>query len=137
MSKLPPEFVKAPSPSASAETAPRSRRKAKASIVAAEPPPPDPRQVLLHLSDEEHQALDDARQALVRVGETVTLEQIIHRVLTEWTMRTKLTATPEPAHVPRDESLLGRLRSLASQPLRTWRELGATLRRLSGLATQR
>lgn len=137
MSKLPPEFVKAPAPATDA--APRARKGRKASMVTVvdPPPPPDPRDVLLRLTDEEHQALDDARQALVRVGETVTLEQIIHRVLTEWTMRTKLTATPEPAQVPRDESLIGRLRTLASQPLRTWRELGATLRRLSGFATQR
>ena len=129
MSKLPPEFVKAPAPAG--DSAPRARRARKTSMVAE--PAPDPRDVLLRLTEEEHQALEDARQALSRAGETVTLQQIIHRVLAEWTLRTKLAPTPEPSRTPRDEGLLARLRAFAASPLRTWRELGATLRRLSGL----
>jgi hypothetical protein len=132
MSKLPPEFVKAPAAgSAPADAAPRARRTRKASLVAE--PPPDPREVLLRLTDDEHAALEDARQALVRAGETVTIAQIIHRVITEWTLRTKLAPTAEPARTARDESLIDRIRAFATSPLRTWRELGATLRRLSGL----
>lgn len=152
MSKLPPEFVKAPAaasavsvtvpapaastasltaPSAPPAAASRARRTRKASLVAE--PPPDPREVLLRLTDEEHAALEDARQALVRAGETVTIAQIIHRVIAEWSLRTKLAPTPEAAQPVRDESLIDRLRAFAASPLRTWRELGATLRRLSGL----
>lgn len=133
MSKLPPEFVKAPP----AQPAPRARRARKTSIVAAEPPP-DPRELVLHLTDDELQALEEVRLTLQRAGEDVTLAQIVHRVIAEWrlytTRATEAAEAAEPAEpAPRDARILDRLLALAAAPLRTWRELGATLRRLSGL----
>ena len=126
MSKLPPEFVKAPP----AEPAPRTRRARKTSIPPAEPVL-DPREILLRLTDEEHQALEDARQVLLRAGEEVTLEQMIHRVIAEWNLRAREAAAPTPAR--RDESIIDRLRALVASPLRTWRDLSAALRRMSGM----
>jgi hypothetical protein len=41
--------------------------------------------------------------------------------------------TAQAAQAPHDERLLDRLRAMAATPLKTWRELGATLRRLSRL----
>jgi hypothetical protein len=122
MAKLPPQFVKTPA------DAP-ARRARKTSIVSAEAPPPDVRDVVLRLGDDELRALEDARAALRRAGEDVSLDQMIHRVLADWTRRNQATAAPAPV-----ESLVDRLRTLAAAPLRTWRELGTVaLRRMSGL----
>jgi len=122
MSKLPPEFVKSPT----AEPAPRVRRTRKTSLVASEAAQ-DPREVLLRLTDDEHAALEELREKLHRAGEDVTLEQLLHRVLADWTLRMRAPAvaaataaapTPPPH---RDETLIERLRTLAAAPLRTWR----------------
>lgn len=111
MSKLPTDFVKAP--------APRPRKPRKATLVAA-----DPRELLVHLTDDELRTLEDARQTLERAGERVTLEQLVHRVIAEWMVRRQ---APAPLDM-RD-----RLRAFAAAPLQKWRELGATLRRVSDL----
>jgi hypothetical protein len=125
MAKLPPQFVKAPP----APTAAPKRRSRKTSLV---PEARDVRELLLRLTDDEHRALEEARAALQRGGEEVTLEQMIHRVLAEWTLRNRLARAPAP-EPRREERLVDRLRALATAPLRTWRELGASLRRMSGL----
>jgi hypothetical protein len=130
MSKLPAEFVKAPSK----EPKPRVKRVRQTIVASAA----DPREVMLHLTDEEFAALEDARQSLSRENITVTIEQMLHRVVADWMLRAKMALqretepkSPEPA--PRDPSLLERLRELVASPLRTWRELGNRLRRLSPL----
>lgn len=131
MAKLPPQFVKAPP----ADPAAPARRTRKPSLVAAAAAAPrDPREVLVHLTDDDHRALEDARAALRDAGEDVTLEQMIHRVLADWTMRVRAAAAaavaPAPEPAPRVDGLVDRLRALAAAPLRTWRELGATVRRM-------
>jgi hypothetical protein len=134
MSKLPPDFIKSPA----AAPAQRPRRTRKTSLVTAEPAR-DPREVVIRLTDDDHAALEEARQTLQRAGEDVTLGQMIQRVLAEWRSRA-LTATapaaaPTPAPAPDGERILDRLRALAAAPLRTWRELGATLRRIRATST--
>lgn len=125
MSKLPSDFVKAPAPRA--KKPPR-----KATTLVA----PDPRELLVHLTDDELRELETARAALERAGERLSLEQLVHRVLADWIVRRQAPA-------PMD--MRDRLRALAAAPLRTWRELnatpvrswrdlGATLRRISSLA---
>ncbi len=135
MAKLPETFVKAPPADPGAPSRPRRAR--KSSIIAEAPR--DLRELLLRLDDAEYQALEDARDALRRAGEDLTLEQMIHRVLTDWACARTAPATvptsaaAATAAVHRDENLVERLRAFAAAPLRTWRELGATLRRMSGL----
>jgi hypothetical protein len=129
MSKLPPDFVK-PTPAAPAQ---RPRRARKASLVTAEPAR-DPREIVIRLTDDDHAALEAARQTLQRAGEDVTLDQMIHRAITEWRPHA-LTApppasAPAPTPAPDDERILDRLRAFAAAPLRTWRELGARLRQI-------
>lgn len=129
MSKLPPDFIKSPS----AAPAPRPRRARKTSLVPAEPAR-DPRELVIRLTDDDYAALEDARQTLQRAGEDVTLDAIIHRAIAEWRPRAlTVPATapaPAPALTPLEERILERLRAFAAAPLRTWRELGARLRRL-------
>jgi hypothetical protein len=141
MAKLPPTFVKAPTAAASEPAAAGSRRARKTSLVAEAPIIRDARELLLRLDDAVHRALEDARDELRKAGEDVSLEQMVQRVLTDW-LRARTAparaALPEPpaATAARDESLIDRLRSFAAAPLRTWRELGATLRRMSGLTAR-
>jgi hypothetical protein len=88
--------------------------------------------VIVRLTDAEHRALEEARAQLSKAGEEVTLEDMIHRIITEWTFRRAEAHRPAPMPM---EGVLAHLRRLASAPLRTWRELGAAaLRRLTGLA---
>ena len=130
MSKLPTEFVKAPS----AQPKQRARRSRKSSLISTEPVR-DPRELLLHLTEEEYEALEDARQRLHTAGTQITLEQMIHRVFAEWMVRARAIVQPPIPSAPpeasaasteaprRDELLLARLRAFVTAPLRTWREL--------------
>lgn len=125
MSKLPAEFVKAP---ATQPKQPRARRTRKASLISPEPVR-DPRELVLHLTEEEYQALEEARQQLQQAGSEVTLEQMIHRVFAEWMMRVTAVVQPPPATEAaapaRDEHVVARLRTFIAAPLRTWRALAA------------
>jgi hypothetical protein len=124
MAKLPPEFVKTPAP------APERKRKAKkTSIMTAERARDLLREVVLRLGDEERAELDRAREELRRAGEELTLEQMVYRVVAEWCSRR--IADRAAAAAPVAEGIVAQLRRLADRPLRTWRELGAALRRLS------
>ena len=126
MAKLPTEFVKAPAP----KPAPRRRGK-KTSLLDPEAARAMLREVLVRLTESEHRQLEDARTELARAGEEVTIEQMIHRVIAEWSAR--LAEARRPVAIP-VEGILAQLRRMASSPLRTWRDLGAAaLRRLSGL----
>ncbi len=130
MSKLPAEFVKAPA----TQPKPRTTRTRKASLISPEPVR-DPRQLSLHLTEDEHKALEEARQQLHQAGAEVTLEQMIHRVFAEWMVRTRAAAQPAPAaaetYAARDEHVIDRLRAIVAAPLRTWRELATTMWRAS------
>src|SRR5262245_60125180 len=112
MSKLPPEFVKAPS------TQPKpARRSRKASLISPEPVR-DPRQLVLHLTDDEYRALEEARQRLHQAGAEVTLEQMIHRVFAEWIVRARAAVQPPPVSTAnaahRDQHMIARLRAFVA-----------------------
>ena len=113
MSKLPPEFVKAPA----SPSKPRSRPSRRASLISPEPVR-DPRELILHLTDEEYEALEAARQQ-------ATLEQMIHRVLADWMIRIRVVkqpSAPQPAAAaPRDRHVIARLRAFVAQ-VRSWHE---------------
>jgi hypothetical protein len=132
MSKLPTDFVKAPM-THKAPVQPKPRRTRKASLISPEPVK-DPRELILHLTEEEFQALEDARQKLHGAGTEVTLEQMIHRVFAEWMLRGQAAIQPAPQATepvrPRDERLTTRLRAFVKAPLRTWRELGTQMWRM-------
>jgi hypothetical protein len=123
MAKLPSEFVKPPA------ARPASKRRGKkTSLLDPEAARALLREVVVRLSETEHRALEDARAELARGGEEVTLEQMVHRVITEWNVRRSQAQQPAARPV---ESILAQLRRLASSPVRTWRELGiAAMRRL-------
>jgi hypothetical protein len=107
----------------------------KASLISPEPIR-DPRELSLHLTDDEYKALEAARQQLHQAGAEVTLEQMIHRVFAEWMLRAHAAAKPAPAAettAARDERVIDRLRALVAEPLRTWRELATTVWRASNL----
>jgi hypothetical protein len=104
------------------------RRGKKTSLLDPEAARALLREVVVRLSETEHRALEDARAELARGGEEVTLEQMVHRVITEWNVRRSQAQQPAARPV---ESILAQLRRLASSPVRTWRELGiAAMRRL-------
>ena len=137
MSKLPTEFVKAPAP----QPKPRTRTK-KASLISPEPVR-DPRELLMHLTDDEMQMLEDARQKVNQSGVEITLEQMIHRVFADWMVRERTPAPPPPAPAaprptppPRDERMLRRLRELVAAPLQTWRALAVATAR-AAIASRR
>lgn len=162
MSKLPAEFVKAPVKTATKEATPtkqpRARRPRKAASLISPEPVRDPRELVLQLTEEEYQALEEARQQLHQAGAEVTLEQMIHRVFADWMMRVKMVVQPEPAPAPaaaepapapaaaeptatpgatataRDEHVIARLRTFLAAPIRTWQELASQLWRRSHLA---
>ena len=131
MSKLPTDFVKAPT----TQPKPRARRPRKASLISTEPVR-DPKEIVLHLSDDEYNALEDARRALHDAGSEVTLEQMIHRVFADWMMRVRVAiaepaaASAEPAAASaepaarstpaRDPRIHARLRELIAAPLEVW-----------------
>jgi hypothetical protein len=123
MAKLPSEFVKPPAARSASK-----RRGKKTSLLDPEAARALLREVVVRLSEAEHRALEDARAELARGGEEVTLEQMVHRVITEWNARRSQAQQPAARPV---ESILAQLRRLASSPVRTWRELGmAAMRRL-------
>lgn len=130
MSKLPAEFVKAP---ATEPKQPRVKRTRKASLISPEPVI-DPREVLVHLTEDEHRALEDARKQLHQAGTEITLEQMIHRVFADWMLRARAVAqpaAPQPeAAAPRDHHLLARLRAFVAEPVRAWQELATGMWRL-------
>lgn len=165
MSKLPAEFVKAPVKAAAKEASPtkqpRARRPRKAASLISPEPMRDPRELVLQLTEEEYQALEEARQKLHQAGAEVTLDQMIHRVFADWMMRVKMIVQPEPPPAPaaaepapaataeqaatpgttttssaaaRDEHVIARLRGFLASPIRTWQELASQLWRRSHLA---
>lgn len=126
MSKLPAEFVKAP---ATQPKQPRTRRTRKASLISPDPVR-DPRELMLHLTEEEYAALEEARRELQEAGSEVTLEQMIHRVFADWMTRVTAVVQPpqdaaEPTAPARDDHMVARLRTFLAAPLRTWRSLAA------------
>ena len=127
MAKLPTEFVKPPA----ARPAPK-RRTRKTSLLDPEAARALLREVIVRLTEAEHGALEQVRAELARAGEQLSLEQLIHRVIAEWTAHRAESRQPAPLPV---EGVLAQLRRLASSPMRTWRELGAAaMRRLTGFA---
>jgi hypothetical protein len=149
MAKLPDNFVKAPAETSRVTTAnpvgkpagKEVRRKARRGTV---PPPAEAaeraevaRDVLVRLSPEEHQALTAACDALAAVGETVTIEDMIRKVVERWIAATRAATTPEvPAPAPAAparaiDAIRAQLRRLAEQPVRRWRALREALLRWS------
>jgi hypothetical protein len=128
MAKLPAEFVKAPADKPSA--APSKRRPKKTALVSPETARALLREIHLRLTEVEFRALEGARDELRKGGHEVTLEQMLHRVITEW--MTVRAAAAAAAALPPVESLLDRIRRFARSPLRSWRDLGAAVRRLRG-----
>jgi hypothetical protein len=126
MSKLPAEFVTAAKPKQKI-----ARRTRKASLISPDPVV-DPRELILQLTDEEYQALEQARQKLHQAGSEVTLDQMIHRVFAEWMMRAaKPAAAAQPQVAPRDERMVARLRAFVAAPLRSWRDLAGEMWRVA------
>jgi hypothetical protein len=145
MAKLPDNFVKAPAETSRITTAKPAgpagkevRRKAKR---GAAPPPADAAEhahsVLVRLSPEEHQALSAACESLAAVGEIVTIEDMIRKVVVRWMTAIRAAATPEaPAPAPAAsphaiDAIRAQLRWLVEQPVRRWRALRQALWRWS------
>lgn len=129
MAKLPAEFVKAPGEKPAA-AAPAKRRARKTALVSPEAARALLREIHLRLTEAEFRALEDAREELRRIGQELSLEQMLHRVIEEWSAARAAAAAA--AAMPPVESLLDRVRRFARSPLRSWRELGAAVRRLRG-----
>jgi len=159
MAKLPDNFVKAPAETSRVTTAKSDgkpaakpagkelRRKARRGDL--QPPAEAPEQsevgggehahsVLVRLSPEEHQALSAACQALAAVGETVTIEGMIRKLVERWIAATRAAAATEPGEPAAPTSaapartiaaIRTQLRWLAEQPVRRWRALHRALRR--------
>jgi hypothetical protein len=127
MSKLPTDFVKAPTPQPK-----RARRTRKASLIAAEPVQ-DPTEIVLHLTDDELAALEEARQALREAGSEVTLDQMIHRVFAEWMVRVRAAVMPQARVEARADAtqMHARLRDFIAAPIKVWRELAKQMWRES------
>jgi hypothetical protein len=125
MAKLPPDFVKAPAP----RRASKSRSKRKTSLVTAERARDLSREVILSLSEDHKQELELARQELSRPGEEVSLEQMVEKIIAGW--YATRTADRVTGTLSRSQSIVAQLRQLAERPLRSWRELGAALRRFA------
>jgi hypothetical protein len=144
MAKLPDNFVKAPAETSRVTTAKPAgkevRRKAKRGVL--QPPAEGAEQeqdhgVLVRLSPEEHQALSAACEALAAVGETVTIEDMIRKVVGRWMAVTRAAAaagapaSAVPATPRAVDALRAQLRWLAEQPVRRWRALREALQRWS------
>ena len=137
MAKLPDNFVKPP-PASSRLTAAKTtaaklgRRTRKADALEAEAIP-HVHSVMVRLSPEEHQALSTACEALVAVGHTISIEDMIKQVVVRWIVATRAmqgAALPAPARSAIAAApIRAQLRRLAAQPLRRWHEIGQTLRR--------
>ena len=136
MAKLPDNFVKAPAATSrlttSTPTAGKEvRRKAKRGSLDLGAATEHVYDVRVHLSQDEHQALVTACDALAAVGERVSVEQMIKQVITRWMAATRAIHAPEshePLARPARDAIAGQLRKLAEQPLRRWRALNATVR---------
>jgi hypothetical protein len=105
---------------------------------AAEPSPDQAHSVLVRLSPDEHQALSAACEALSAVGETVTIEDMIRKVIERWIAATRAAAAPEPgepasgasaAPARAIDAIRAQLRWLAEQPVRRWQALRQAVRR--------
>jgi len=148
MAKLPDNFVKAPAETSRVTSARPADKPAgkevrrKARRDAPQPPADAAAQgeyrVRVQLSPEEHQALSAACEALAAVGETVTIEDMIRRLVGRWIAATRAAAAPEapapgaPAVPPRAiDAIRAQLRWLAAQPVRRWRALREALLRWS------
>jgi hypothetical protein len=137
MAKLPDNFVKAPAASRLTAAKPtagkEARRKAKRGGLDLEAAIEHVHDVRVHLSEEEHQALEAACDALAAAGERVSVEQMIKQVITRWMAATRAMNAAAPHEPPRPthDAIASQLRKLAAQPLRSWRELNETLRRWS------
>lgn len=126
MAKLPSEFVKAPA----AKPAPKKRTR-KQSLLDPEAARALLREVIVKLSEAEHRLLEEVRAELARAGEELSLEQLLHRIIAEWSARRSEARQPVARPV---EGILAQLRRLAQSPVQTWRELGAAaMRRLASL----
>jgi len=126
MAKLPAEFVKAPGEKPAA--APVKRKTRKTALVSPETARALLREIHLRLTETEFRALEDAREELRRIGQEVSLEEMLHRVIVEWSAARAAAAAA--AALPPVESLIDRIRRFARSPIRSWRELGAAVRRL-------
>lgn len=149
MAKLPDNFVKAPAETSRVTTAHPAgksvgkpvgkevRRKARRGVLQPPVDAADAHNVLVRLSPEEHQALSAACEALAAVGETVTIEDMIRKVVERWITATRAAAAPghpapAPAAPPRAiAAIRTQLRRLAEQPVRRWRALQQALQRWS------
>jgi hypothetical protein len=149
MAKLPDNFVKAPAETSRVTTAHPAgkpagkpvgkevRRKARRGELQPPVDAADAHSVVVRLSPEEHQALSAACEALAAAGETVTIEDMIRKVVERWITATRAAAAPEhptpaPAAPPRAiAAIRTQLRRLAEQPIRRWRALQHALRRWS------
>ncbi|HLU67410.1 MAG TPA: hypothetical protein VKZ63_14090 [Kofleriaceae bacterium] len=134
MAKLPNDFVKAPAAAAAkdpaaAAPARKKRSRKKTGLVTAERARDLLREVVIRLGDDERRELELAREELARAGESVTIEQMVMRAIAEWCA--SRVAARAAAAAPPVESILERVRRLARDPLGTWRQLGARLRRLA------
>lgn len=121
MSKLPAEFVKSPTK----QPKPKAQRTRKASLISPTPVR-DPHELVLQLTDEEFNALEQARQQLQHGDAEITLEQMIHRVFADWMLR---ASAPREAAPPAEPELLARLRTLIASPRRLLHELAGRMRR--------
>jgi hypothetical protein len=150
MAKLPDNFVKAPAETSRVTTTKPTdkpvgkevRRKARRGAPplpaeVAEPSADHAHSVLVRLSPDEHQALSAACEALSAVGETVTIEDMIRKVIERWIAATRAAAATEPGK-PADpapatphavDAIRAQLRWLVEQPVRRWRALRQALRR--------
>jgi hypothetical protein len=126
MAKLPAEFVKAPGEKPAA--APVKRKTRKTALVSPETARALLREIHLRLTETEFRALEDAREELRRIGQEVSLEEMLHRVIVEWSAARAAAAAA--AALPPVDSLIERIRRFARSPIRSWRELGAAVRRL-------
>ncbi len=141
MAKLPENFVKPPATSrlTTAKPAGKEARRTKRAVPIAAEVVEHARSVLVRLSPEEHDALTAACTALLAVGETVSVEDMIKQVITRWMAATRAIhgpAMPEP-RPPKHATIVKQLRALAAEPLRRWRALGETLDRWSRVFTHR
>jgi hypothetical protein len=89
-------------------------------------------EVLVRLSDEEHQALGAACAALAAVGQRVSIEDMIRTLVERWMTATRAATSPDvpaPAHPRLLDAVRAQLRWLVAQPVRRWHELRLALRR--------
>jgi len=136
MAKPPDNVVKPPPASsrltAAKTTAAKLGRRARKTDGRAAEAIPQVHGVMVRLSPEEHQALSTACEALVAVGHTVSIEDMIKQVIVRWIVATRAmqgAPLPPPVRSPiAAVPIRTQLRRLAVQPLRRWHELGQTLR---------